>query len=167
MQLAWVPLGVTMAPSGSMVDPDGTSQIWKTVCGLHPTPDASLSVSAPAGTEQAGMTCEADDIAEPPPEVLEHATTMKAATEYETSALAAFIGLLSCPVLAAVVVSGDDRRSLVRTMAPGGALVDPLRETVNDEVERHSAGLEEGVRDETVHGNPNSASPRVQTSGSR
>jgi hypothetical protein len=50
------PSGVAMLPSSPTVDPEGTSQNWKTVCDLHPEADASLNVSAAAGTEHAGMS---------------------------------------------------------------------------------------------------------------
>lgn len=86
VQVACVPPGVTMSPSASMVEPDGTWQIWKTVCGLHPMLDASLRVSAAAGTKQAGITS-GEFCCEVPPELpLEHARKSTAATEYETSA---------------------------------------------------------------------------------
>jgi hypothetical protein len=85
VQVACVPAGVTMSPSASMVDPDGTWQIWKTVCGLHPTPEASPRVSASAGTEQAGITSDEVCCEVPPELLLEHATTSMTAKEYETS----------------------------------------------------------------------------------
>jgi hypothetical protein len=89
VQVACVPLGDTMSPSASMSEPCGTWQIWKTVCGLHPTPDASPRVSAAAGTEHAGITSE-EFCCEVPPELLllEHASTSSGATEYEMSELA-------------------------------------------------------------------------------
>jgi hypothetical protein len=55
LHCAGAPSGETTAPSASIVDPFGTSQISNSDRGRHPAPEASEYVSAAAGHEHAGM----------------------------------------------------------------------------------------------------------------